>query len=141
MYYYCLTLRKCSPIRSHQVDRLIKSYHSYIKNMQKDDEKLEIDFHYEVETKKNGKYNVHIHGMFRTPNAFIKAKPKRGYSIRVERIKSKMAWIAYMTKKPYTSKEIKEYIRMLEATSSPSEEYISEPDAPEWKPTNIKLFS
>lgn len=128
MLYYCLTLRKCTPIKTvKQLDRVIADYEYYIKNIAANAE-LQVESHLECVDKKTG-YNVHLHAMIKTPIK-LHAKQKKGFSIRLEECKSKAAWQCYITKDNVTSNLIRQHMYdMIEPPSEDSEEYINIPDA------------
>lgn len=107
MYYHCITMRKCcAPKTLKQVERCMNEMEYYYKKLKESDEQLDIRFHYECVESSNGRFNVHTHGMIRTPNDHVPCHQKKGYSIRIELCRSKMAWNAYITKSNITKQDI-----------------------------------
>lgn len=113
MYYYCLTIRKCTPVKtSVSLRSVLNVYESYMRYLKQHYLDANIQYHYENVTKKSG-FNVHLHCMIKYPRLGIFMSGKKGYSIRLERCKSPMAWQTYISKNPYTKSEMIEHINML----------------------------
>lgn len=108
MPIYCLTIRKCTPVKTlSSLDRLLLFYEAYINKLKKEDVKLHIEYHYETVIKQNGGHNVHVHAMLKTPNT-PHVIYKKGYSTRLERCKSQQAWQTYITKNNNTKQNIRD---------------------------------
>lgn len=111
MNYHCFTMRKCcAPKTLKQVERTMNDYEYYLKQLKKADEKLHIEYHYECVSTDNGRYNVHLHAMLKTPRENISFRQKKGYSIRIEACRSKIAWTTYITKSNMTKQMILNHI-------------------------------
>lgn len=131
MYYYCLTIRKCTPTKKlGSLNAVLDVYESYVKYLKRRYSDMHIEYHYENVVKKTGN-NVHMHCMIKTESLYsIFMSGKVGYSIRLERCKSAQAWQTYITKTSRNREEIYELIKTLsevtpsvEATEQ-SDEYI-----------------
>lgn len=145
MNYYCFTMRKCCPAKTvKQAQRCFNDYEYYLKKLKSNDEKMHIEYHYEMVIKKNS-YNVHVHAMIKTPEDHVPVFQKKGYSIRLELCRSKMAWETYITKSRVTKHDILTHIHDLENNAPPSPDLSSEEfieDAPNFTTTyKKKLFS
>lgn len=143
MYYYCLTVRKCTPVSSvSQAERVFKNYEYYMNEMKRLDERMHIEYHYECVTLKNGKFNIHVHGMLKTPKRDIIGKQMKGYSIRIEHCKCVPAWRAYITKDGKTKDDIIRYMHLV--TVTPILEDSADDDLPDAPEMNViykkKLF-
>ena len=145
MNYYCFTMRKCCAAKTvKQVKRCIDDYEHYLKKLKSNDEKMHIEYHYEMVISANGRYNVHIHAMIKTPEDHVPVYQKKGYSIRLELCRSKMAWQSYITKGQMTKHDILTHIHDLENNNPPQsdspDEFIE--DAPNYSELyKKKLFS
>lgn len=134
MNYYCFTMRKCTPVKTHkQAVRVISDYEYYLQKMKILDEGMHIEYHYECVDKLNGSYNVHLHAMLKTPNKYIRIEQKKGFSIRCEQVRCKQAWNLYITKSHTTKDEILNmiYNKTQFSHDSIEDELIDIPDAPE----------
>lgn len=99
MYYYAITIKKTVPINSvKQAETVIKRYDNIIRYVKSRNPKMEIKVTLENKLKKNGKYNVHLHGMIKTPDQIsISIFPKeKGIHFYIEETRSKLAYNAYM---------------------------------------------
>lgn len=90
--------------------RVFTDYEYYLNQLKLGDLKMNLDYHYEMIEKKNLSFNIHVHGMIKTPSNFVHVKPKKGWSIKIERCKSRTAWNCYITKKPYGKEYIIQYV-------------------------------
>ena len=108
MPVYCLTIRKCTPVKTlASLDRLCSFYEAYISKLKREDVKLHIEYHYENVIKQNGGHNVHVHAMLKTPNT-PHVLYKKGYSVKLELCKSQQAWQTYITKNNSTKQSIRD---------------------------------
>lgn len=141
MNYYCLTIRKCTPIKTvKQLDRVLKDYDYYLQCLRKRDVSMKVESHLECVDKKQG-YNVHMHCMIKTP-ATIFAVQKRGFSIKLEKCNSKIAWKIYISKQKITEHDIRQHMYDMLEPPNDSEEYIDLSDAhPEREIYKKNIFS
>lgn len=129
MYYYCLTIRKCSPCKNtKQAVRVFRDYEYMIKNIKDEYEDAHIEFHYECVVKANGTYNIHLHGMIKTKHDSLRMRSVRGFSIRLELTRSKQAWQVYITKRPIRKEAILDQIMIAEAPPEPMSDCDDEPE-------------
>lgn len=137
MKYYCLTIRKCTPIRTYkQCQRLFNDYENILKYLKRKDETMHIEYHYECVIKKNGKYNIHLHAMLKTRNGPPRMY-KQGFSILMESCRSNAAWTKYITKQPMTKADIMHYVLdNSQPCEEDEEEYTQQDSLPIYK----KLF-
>ena len=80
----------------------------------------------ETVPKLNGKHNVHLHAMIKSPHELsLKDMPKeRGLHVWLEETKSKLAWQVYIAKDSLQEQDVYD---LIEAYNAPlSEEYIEE---------------
>jgi len=106
--YYCLTVRKCSNVKTYkQAERVLKDYDYYIKSLQKNTDILDVTVHHEVKMNLKKHFNIHIHCTIKVEyNADIFCKPKKGFSIRLERVKSLRRWNSYVGKQNISRSDI-----------------------------------
>lgn len=120
MNYYCLTIRKCTPCKtSKQAVRCFRDYEYMIKKIKDDYEDAHIEYHYECVEKKNGTYNIHLHGMIKTKCDQLYMSSRKGFSIRLELTKSRQAWLVYITKGPMKKRDILDHIICNELPPEP----------------------
>lgn len=130
MKYYCLTIRKCTPLSKYsQLSRLFNEYENYIRSLKFRHEQLEIEYHYECVPKLNGKYNIHLHAMLKSPNEILRVHQKQGYSIKFELANSKRAWNLYITKSNLTRRDIELHLQDMFFPHD-EDSFIDEPDNP-----------
>lgn len=136
MYYYCFTIRKCSNVKTVKtLPLLFKVYDSYVKFIKNLHPSVHIEYHYEYTVPASGQYNLHLHSIIKSKiELYPKLKQKRGYSLKFEKAKNETAWNLYITKKPYTQKEITQLVTILLCYSpfgdSENSENLSESYAP-----------
>lgn len=127
MNYYCLTIRKCTPCKNaKQAERCFREYEYIISCIRKDHEDAHIEYHYECIEKNNGTYNIHLHGMIKTKVDQMYMNSRKGYSIRLERTRSRQAWEVYITKGPMRKRDILDHIIMMELPPEPISDDESE---------------
>lgn len=113
MKYYCLTVRKCSNVKTvKSIDSTLEVYDTVIKYIKSLSETTHIEYHYEYTVPKQGQYNLHFHSMIKT-DVPIYLKGKKGYTFKLEEVRSKAAWQAYITKHAYTKEDIKKLLTAL----------------------------
>lgn len=131
MFYYAFTLRRTTPVKdSAQAEKTINRYYNYVRYLQKRWTSIHVEINLETKPKKNGKHNVHLHAMVKSPIELSKTDlpRERGLSIDFEECRSKIAWRAYMSKDKLTEQEIYDLIDVYNRgdLSVDSEEYIEE---------------
>lgn len=137
MNYYCLTIRKCTPCKNaKQAERCFRDYEYIMKGIKRHYEDAHLEYHYECVEKKNGTYNIHLHGMIKTGKQEMYMKSRKGYSIRLERTRSRQAWQIYITKRPITKEYIMEHIMLNEAPPEP----ISDVDTDDERTSLCELY-
>lgn len=97
MYYYAGTIRKLTKglPTTEQLDQIII-------DLKKKYTHLDVRYNLELKEKLNGNHNIHIHFMICTPKKIVRQMilsilPK-GYNVWLDFVKSKRAWVAYITK-------------------------------------------
>lgn len=103
--YYCLTIRKCSGVKTHKQALRVLNYYEHIINNIKMNETTHVEYHFEVEGLLRERKNVHIHAMIKakqTPTI----KRTKGFSVCLEKCRSQQAWNVYITKRPWSKQMI-----------------------------------
>jgi len=94
MNIYCFTLRKTAtydPLHENPYLEKLRELKAKFKGF---------DYRYEIEFKKNGHHNVHVHGLFKS----VKSAPLRslwmgkGHSNQLELVNNLEAWTTYIKK-------------------------------------------
>lgn len=91
MYYYSFTIRKTE----HPV--FINDYNTFIEDFRNTYPLANIKYHYE------DSFGLHLHGMAETHRRIYinKIHPGKGYNLKLEFTRSRLAWDAYITKDRY----------------------------------------
>lgn len=107
MYIYCFTLRNLIKPDPDSIIRIIDVLKKYL-------ERVHIEYHWEIVFKKNGKHNVHVHGMMKSHHVFdyvaVHKKIPKGFSFYINPCDNEQAWILYMTKSRLTLEQIRKLI-------------------------------
>jgi hypothetical protein len=116
MNYYAVTLRKTRPVKTlKQATNVVKTLTYYIKRAKIDYPNADIRFHWEcVET--DGTYNIHVHGLIKSPANIINFRTDKGYHSHVTPCTNQAAWNVYITKSDDTPE------RILHRISHPTKE-------------------
>lgn len=125
MPYYCLTIRRCTPVKTESVlQKTVEFYEAYMRRLKDNDPRMELEYHYENVLKKNGSNNVHVHAMIKaagTPHITY----KKGYSIKLEKCGSATAWRTYITKSQITKEDILNIYKSINEATSDEDSVIS----------------
>ena len=124
MYYYAFTLRKTTPVPdTKSAQKAITRYYNYLRYFKKRHTKVNVSPTLETKPKLNGKHNVHLHAMIKSPTELtISDFPKeRGLHIYLEPCQSKIAWKAYISKDATTEQDVYD---LIDAYNSPPSEEI-----------------
>lgn len=119
---WCFTMRKCSNIKSVKALKGLFEKYNMILNRIRRLAKQDIEYHYEIVYPKAARkpnLNVHVHGMFlTTPGVDVKLQPVKSYHIHIERVRSQLAWVTYITKQSIEEDDIQQLVQ----------EYFDDPD-------------
>lgn len=111
--YYALTIRKCSNVKTYkQSERVLNDYDYYLNQLKKNTGINHIDIHYEVKMNMKKHFNIHVHCTLTVDfDADIYCKPKKGFSIRLERVKSLTRWKSYIGKQKICKADILLFVK------------------------------
>lgn len=114
MYYYALTIRKLgrSITTEKQANRIFSDILYWIKKLKMTRTDVDIRYHWESKRKLKG-YNVHVHAMLRSDKKIVyqELKIAKPYSINFDEVRSRIAWLTYITKDKDSQQNILTTIR------------------------------
>lgn len=105
MYYYAFTIRYLKSDKTPE--EVCDFYLNHLKNFKEKYTHIDVQYHYEVVKKDNGHDNIHVHGMLETSRKLHVRMLHPGPNCHcwLEFVKSKLAWIAYMSKSNLMTKQ------------------------------------
>lgn len=111
--YYCLTIRKCSNVKTYKsAERVLNDYDYYLNNLKSTQGIKELSINYEVKMNMKKQFNIHVHCTLKVRrDDQVYASPKKGWSIRLELCKSLRRWTSYVGKQRISRGDILLYVK------------------------------